>query len=95
MVSLGSVAVKNAHFGEGSGDILLDDVMCRGTEAALLKGTEAALLNCSRKNNLPIASSNCKHSEDAGVICQGGDIAVMYIPSFPFSFTIIVLWIDG
>ena len=61
--ALGSIAVKNAHFGEGGGLILLDDVMCRGTEADLL--------TCSRRNNALIATSNCDHSEDAGVICQG------------------------
>ena len=60
---LGSIAVKNAHFGEGRGLILLDDVMCRGTETELL--------TCSRRNNALIATSNCEHSEDAGVICQG------------------------
>ncbi len=60
---LGSIAIKNAYFGEGKGLILLDDVMCLGDEATLL--------SCPRKRNLQLFSSNCVHSEDAGVICQG------------------------
>ena len=55
--------MKNAYFGEGNGLILLDDVMCRGTEGSLL--------SCPRRNNAALLSSNCNHSEDAGVMCQG------------------------
>ena len=60
---LGAVAVGSAFFGGGSGSILLDDVMC--------SGNEESLLNCSRRSNVPLLSSNCLHSEDAGVMCQG------------------------
>ncbi len=62
-MSVGVIAVKKAQFGEGNGQILLDDMMCRGTEANLL--------SCPRRNNVPLFSSNCNHSEDAGVICEG------------------------
>ena len=47
-------------FGGGSGDILLDNVVCRGTESSLLE--------CSTN---PIRQHNCDHSEDAGVRCEG------------------------
>ena len=47
-------------FGGGSGDILLDNVVCRGTESSLLE---------CRTN--PIHQHNCNHSEAAGVRCEG------------------------
>ena len=47
-------------FGGGSGDILLDSVVCRGTESSLLE--------CSTNS---IRQHNCNHSEDAGVRCEG------------------------
>ena len=59
-LSVGSVAVGGAYFGSGSGDILLDNVVCRGTESSLLE--------C---NTNPIGQHNCDHSEDAGVRCEG------------------------
>ena len=57
---VGSVALGGAYFGSGSGDILLDDAVCRGTESSLLE--------CSTN---PIGQHNCDHSEDAGVRCEG------------------------
>ena len=49
------------EFGAGSGPIHLDDVKC--------EGEEINLLSCSQ---LPkTIQHNCKHSEDAGVTCQG------------------------
>uniref|UniRef100_A0A8B9J760 SRCR domain-containing protein n=1 Tax=Astyanax mexicanus TaxID=7994 RepID=A0A8B9J760_ASTMX len=51
----------SAHFGEGNGPVLLDDVGC--------SGQENNLLSCSH-GGLGIA--NCSHSEDASVVCSGG-----------------------
>lgn len=55
----GGSAVHDAGFGEGTGDILLDNVACTGTEESLfscvLQGTGV---------------HNCDHHEDAGVICD-------------------------
>ena len=55
-----SVAVQGAFFGSGSGSIILDNVLCRGSESSLLE--------C---NTNPIGQHNCDHSEDAGVRCNG------------------------
>nr|XP_054765110.1 LOW QUALITY PROTEIN: deleted in malignant brain tumors 1 protein-like [Lytechinus pictus] len=52
-------ALPQAHFGEGSGDILLDGVQCNGSEANLK--------DCKHKG---IGVHNCAHKEDAGVICR-------------------------
>ena len=47
-------------FGSGEGDILLDNVVCNGTEQDLLQ--------CRHSG---INSSNCEHCEDAAVVCGG------------------------
>uniref|UniRef100_A0A3Q3DXA2 SRCR domain-containing protein n=1 Tax=Hippocampus comes TaxID=109280 RepID=A0A3Q3DXA2_HIPCM len=48
-----------AHFGQGTGTILLDNLKCNGTEASLR--------NCS---HISWDVHNCDHSEDAGVTCS-------------------------
>ena len=53
-----ATAVVRAGFGRGSGLIHLDNVACTGSEAALI--------NCIYD---PI-TTDCSHSEDAGVRCS-------------------------
>uniref|UniRef100_A0A8C5X7X3 SRCR domain-containing protein n=1 Tax=Malurus cyaneus samueli TaxID=2593467 RepID=A0A8C5X7X3_9PASS len=54
-------ALDTAHFGLGSGRIFLDDVQCRGDEPSL---------QMCWHNGWGV--HNCRHVEDASVICAGG-----------------------
>ena len=69
---------SGAYFGSGSGAILLDNVVCRGTESSLLE--------C---NTNPIGLHNCDHSEDAGVRCEG--INIFYFNPMYLHFTVILV----
>ncbi|XP_077989453.1 scavenger receptor cysteine-rich domain-containing protein DMBT1-like [Glandiceps talaboti] len=53
-----------AHFGQGSGQILLDEVVCAGNESSIFQ--------CK---HVGWKSSDCRHSEDAGVRCSGPDMS--------------------
>ncbi|XP_075999380.1 scavenger receptor cysteine-rich domain-containing protein DMBT1-like [Genypterus blacodes] len=55
-----AAAKSGAHFGQGSDPIWLDEVRCSGHENSLVQ--------CSHSS---FGSHNCKHAEDAGVICSG------------------------
>ena len=49
----------------GSGSIILDDVRCTGGEQSLLECNSTTLLE-----------HNCRHAEDAGVVCPTGESKV-------------------
>ncbi|XP_050785174.1 fibrinogen-like protein 1-like protein isoform X1 [Gopherus flavomarginatus] len=66
----GVSAPGTAHFGQGSGPILLDDVNCRGGESALTE--------CTLK---PWGVHNCNHGEDASVVCSAWPKDCSEIPS--------------
>ena len=51
-------AVASAHFGEGTGNIWMDDVNCVGNERKLTE--------CKHQG---WGKHNCGHSKDAGAIC--------------------------
>ena len=52
------VASRVAHFGSGTGRIVLDEVECNGNETHLI--------NCTAS----VINHNCFHFEDAGVTCN-------------------------
>jgi len=54
----GAIAYLFSRYGQGTGPIYLDDVVCTGTESRLV--------DCAYN-----ANHNCVHFEDAGVSCQG------------------------
>ena len=58
--SLGAVAVGLAHYGQGDGPIVLDNVACNGLETYIT--------DC---HNNGYYVHNCAHAEDAGVQCAG------------------------
>ena len=65
----GAIAFENARFGQGSGSIFLDDVMCLGFEPSLI--------GCSAS---PIRTHNCIHEEDAGVQCAPtGEYSTLFL----------------
>ena len=47
-----------AAFGEGAGPILLDNLVCTGSETRLI--------DCPHNG---VGMHNCAHSEDAGAVC--------------------------
>ena len=60
--STGGEPLLNAYFGQGGGQVVLNDVQCTGSENKLLACRSSPLLK---------VSSNCDHSDDAGVRCEG------------------------
>ena len=67
----GATALTLGAVPDGTGQIWLDNVQCRGTETTLI--------SCPRN---ALGSHNCVHSEDAGVNCPSKEIAIVYIPHY-------------
>lgn len=54
----GAVQKHSAPYGEGSGNIVLDDVSCRGPETSI---------GCCVHDGYMV--HDCHHTEDVGVVC--------------------------
>ncbi|XP_074092299.1 scavenger receptor cysteine-rich domain-containing protein DMBT1-like [Macrotis lagotis] len=67
-------APNEAHFGQGSGKIFLDNVQC--------KGDENYLEQCSHTGWL---SHNCAHGEDASVICSDAENSSVVLSGLPLA----------
>ena len=63
----GARAYGKAHFGQGLGNILLDEVQCTGSEIALSK--------CAHDG---WERDNCSPHEDAGVFCSGNPYLLIH-----------------
>ena len=66
-IHTGATALSRATFGQGTGQIWLDNVACTGSETRLI--------DCPAN---PLGSHNCAHSEDAGVRCGTGIIFIVF-----------------
>ena len=62
------VCVLILYYGLGQGPIYLDEVNCLGTEKDLTECESPGL-----------GISDCKHAEDAGVVCAIGKISVIFV----------------
>ena len=60
MFNTDGTAKVSAAYGQGTGDIAMENVACYGTETDLFA--------CKSS---PIFSTGCAHNEDAGVVCEG------------------------
>ena len=80
----GAVAQSRAFFGQGSGQIWLDNVNCAGTELQLV--------DCPDNG---FGVHNCAHSEDAGVTCQSSSKIIPTLYSYVYDlFSCVILSLD-
>ena len=61
-------AYESAHYGQGTGPILLSKLSCFGNESGLT--------DCSQ---LSMGTKNCTHSDDAAVYCHGYRREYLYL----------------
>lgn len=62
--SSNAYGLSRAYFGQGTGQIWLDDLKCRGNESSIDSCPHRAY-----------GSNNCRHTEDVGVVCTDSESA--------------------
>ena len=67
-IAIGAEAHSGAMFGEGSGQIWLNSVVCTGAERALA--------NCVFNSS---EMTSCTHAQDAGVTCSQGECIILAV----------------
>lgn len=65
---IGSTAITNTAFEQGSGPVLLHNVAC--------SSFEHTLLDCP---NGGFELNSCVHTQDAAVVCRTGELIVTFI----------------
>lgn len=60
--SSNAYGLSRAYFGQGTGQIWLDDLKCRGNES-----------NIDSCPHRAYGSNNCRHTEDVGVVCTDSE----------------------
>ena len=68
MLFADAMAFSSAHFGQGSGAIVLDNVACTGLEEKLV--------DCPYDRH----TADCYHYEDAGIRCTQTDRMLAHTP---------------
>ena len=63
-ILIGAASYTDARFGQGSGQILLNNINC--------VGSETSLINCTH-DSIGMSGS-CTHADDAGVRCRRGKL---------------------
>ena len=71
MYCVGAVGWRNAHFGRGNGQILLDGLRCTGSEVSLL--------TCPH-DGIGVSAYYCGHDDDVGVECPAGKLSKLAMP---------------
>ena len=82
VIILGAMALRLAHFGEGSGTIWIDESRCSGEESTLLECPAGS----------PSGMNNCDHAEDAGVRCPAGIFLPLLVKVLSMASLLTQLW---
>ncbi len=72
-------APRLATFGQGTGDIILDDLQCVGTEANLFE--------CPHSG---VNVHNCVHAEDAGVVCMSKSVVRIFLTNGNLEMSLLI-----